>query len=711
MKKLRYLFILIIFISICMISYNHLTVHAVGDLIYGNYVYRTTSLDATIKFNSTISGTYYYMITDNSDVPSVDDIKTANNSGEAVVGINTLNINSLSSGIQYCYIIVSNETTDSNIITISMPYNFYYFDDFEIYNENALVSSEELPYNPSCSGTGASNQKVIINEQIDGANGKVLQLQGTQSWAADAKMNLVRDDRKHYVFELSILPVTGVSPGCMTLASSGAGGMWTHSVFRAGLGVDVFSTPEDEIWYGVHDDEYVIDTETKYTNGNWYTLKIELDRVNNLGYVSLDGVLLSEEGFAADPAVPEWFTITGGNRGNNTAYFDNIRLYSTDEIDYHSVTFNPNGGSAVERQDNIADGEPAIVPSRPTKANAAFAGWYSDSELTTPYDFSTPITRDITLFAKWVDIVSYDLWIGNTQVTNANAYDVLGDNKVSYSVDTNTVILNNASITGAGNETTGYGIKYSGTQDLSIDATGSNTIIDDGTRSDNSTGLLLSNTTANVVINVNADSTIAIAGSDNSANSSGIASTGDVTINNNGTVDITGGNETSYSYGINTQGNIIINGGKTNVIAATATNESIALNANGDITLNSGELFAKTTSELETGKALSKPIVLNNGIVAGASNSILGSDIELYNNTINTYKWFEAPFDESRIIVPDTPSDEVVKGESEETGENESSVNPKTLDKNDAYIGVLFTSSISLLILWLKLKFINKIHS
>lgn len=30
------------------------------------------------------------------------------------------------------------------------------------------------------------------------------------------------------------------------------------------------------------------------------------------------------------------------------------------------------------------------------------AGWYSDSSLTSPYDFETPVTADITLYAKWV---------------------------------------------------------------------------------------------------------------------------------------------------------------------------------------------------------------------------------------------------------------------------------------------------------------------
>ena len=39
----------------------------------------------------------------------------------------------------------------------------------------------------------------------------------------------------------------------------------------------------------------------------------------------------------------------------------------------------------------------------PTKDGWFFGGWYEDSEFTTLFDFSTPITEDITLYAKWTE--------------------------------------------------------------------------------------------------------------------------------------------------------------------------------------------------------------------------------------------------------------------------------------------------------------------
>ena len=66
----------------------------------------------------------------------------------------------------------------------------------------------------------------------------------------------------------------------------------------------------------------------------------------------------------------------------------------------YSVTFNTDGGSEVPAQ-NIMSGFKVAKPADPTKSGNEFAGWYADSTLTTPFDFSTPITKDTTIYAKW----------------------------------------------------------------------------------------------------------------------------------------------------------------------------------------------------------------------------------------------------------------------------------------------------------------------
>ncbi|UVI32926.1 RCC1 domain-containing protein [Paenibacillus spongiae] len=76
--------------------------------------------------------------------------------------------------------------------------------------------------------------------------------------------------------------------------------------------------------------------------------------------------------------------------------------------DSHTVTFNSNGGSPIGSL-TVNDGTAASKPADPVRAGYRFAGWYSDSELTKLFDFAAPITRDLTLYAKWTAVSSIDL--------------------------------------------------------------------------------------------------------------------------------------------------------------------------------------------------------------------------------------------------------------------------------------------------------------
>lgn len=86
----------------------------------------------------------------------------------------------------------------------------------------------------------------------------------------------------------------------------------------------------------------------------------------------------------------------------NTPVLSNITLYAkwTAESGTFTVTFNSNGGSAVPSQ-TVKAGEKAVKPANPTKSGCTFSGWYSDSALTTQYNFNSAVTANITLYAKW----------------------------------------------------------------------------------------------------------------------------------------------------------------------------------------------------------------------------------------------------------------------------------------------------------------------
>ncbi|PKK96289.1 MAG: hypothetical protein CVV58_07130, partial [Tenericutes bacterium HGW-Tenericutes-3] len=78
----------------------------------------------------------------------------------------------------------------------------------------------------------------------------------------------------------------------------------------------------------------------------------------------------------------------------------NITLYAKWIINNSTISFEENGGTSVT--DIIqAIGSSVVAPADPTKVGHTFAGWYSDSNLTTPYVFTTMPDSNITLYAKW----------------------------------------------------------------------------------------------------------------------------------------------------------------------------------------------------------------------------------------------------------------------------------------------------------------------
>ena len=70
---------------------------------------------------------------------------------------------------------------------------------------------------------------------------------------------------------------------------------------------------------------------------------------------------------------------------------------------YYTVSFQGNG-SEVENlpaPQQVEAGKPAAKPTAPTRTGYQFDGWFTDSSCTEAYDFSTLITEDLILYAKW----------------------------------------------------------------------------------------------------------------------------------------------------------------------------------------------------------------------------------------------------------------------------------------------------------------------
>ena len=92
--------------------------------------------------------------------------------------------------------------------------------------------------------------------------------------------------------------------------------------------------------------------------------------------------------------------------GKKPVEFDELRVPATGEPDAleHNVTFVfGNGNELVVK---VADGQTVGRPDDPSYEGWVFTGWYAtrnaDGTVADPYDFSTPVTDDMTLYGGWI---------------------------------------------------------------------------------------------------------------------------------------------------------------------------------------------------------------------------------------------------------------------------------------------------------------------
>lgn len=136
------------------------------------------------------------------------------------------------------------------------------------------------------------------------------------------------------------------------------------------------------------------------------TVKLTIDEATESTRVQNLTNSLDDYTFTYDSAV-RTVSLTGGagkTSSNKVAYISQIVVnYSISQGSNYVVSFNSNGGTTVDSQSVSNSGTAtANEPTAPTKRGFAFDGWYDNEGLTgNAYEFSTPVTDNITLYAKW----------------------------------------------------------------------------------------------------------------------------------------------------------------------------------------------------------------------------------------------------------------------------------------------------------------------
>lgn len=185
----------------------------------------------------------------------------------------------------------------------------------------------------------------------------------------------------------------------------------------------------------------ITDTNFPFTNTEQKVYHIFKEGTGNVNYVSKDlqgNVLIASQTMTAKwkvayslaPVTINGYTYIslGTSSAPLTGIYEkgekNITMLYGKNL---QVSFESNGGSPINPI-NVVESKTISKPSDPVKIGYTFAGWYKDNKLSQAMDFSSPITENITLYAKWSNIQYTVTFDGNTSTSGTTekqtiAYD------------------------------------------------------------------------------------------------------------------------------------------------------------------------------------------------------------------------------------------------------------------------------------------------
>lgn len=102
-------------------------------------------------------------------------------------------------------------------------------------------------------------------------------------------------------------------------------------------------------------------------------------------------------GWYSDSGLTQTYTFSTMPAGN-------ITLYAKWNVKQYTISFNSNDGSSVSAiTQNF--GTNVSAPADPIKEGYSFKGWFTDTELTQEYSFTTMPANSFTLYAKWEELM------------------------------------------------------------------------------------------------------------------------------------------------------------------------------------------------------------------------------------------------------------------------------------------------------------------
>ncbi|MGM9747004.1 MAG: InlB B-repeat-containing protein [Paludibacteraceae bacterium] len=130
-------------------------------------------------------------------------------------------------------------------------------------------------------------------------------------------------------------------------------------------------------------------------------------------------------------------TITATSDGEVTANFKTASYL----VDYHA-----NGHGTAPDDVYVNHGDKAPVPTPPTAEGYTFGGWYTESSCTNAYNFDTPVTADLDLYAKWTkdySTASYYYYDEQSSWADSNCKELTKTAEYAYVSLPKSVLSNN----------------------------------------------------------------------------------------------------------------------------------------------------------------------------------------------------------------------------------------------------------------------------
>lgn len=160
------------------------------------------------------------------------------------------------------------------------------------------------------------------------------------------------------------------------------------------------------IIYSMRRTQFVVEVKPFIVNfvlgdGNGEIEPIEVKKVGPIANMPDDPVADGYEfgGWYTDAAFSNEFDENSDITGDITLYARWLDL----SVTYYNVRFDYNYGvgSPFAGRQQVASGESASVPAAPVRRGYRFDGWFTAAEGGEEYDFATPVTQDIRIYAHW----------------------------------------------------------------------------------------------------------------------------------------------------------------------------------------------------------------------------------------------------------------------------------------------------------------------